>query len=181
VHLADVQRVVNPGDGDLLVARSTTVDDRCGWMVLLSSAPVLFCPDAEVMLTPQQNHDVQRFRQAVYLHLTGDSSGRLQRALAGPDPSVLVWRLGYWAEAISPSLEERRQGIQAIQSDLIPWLERVENHDAAVVTFLREFRRIIVIDSRREPTFAEDRLASFLNLESKQNREDFVLSYYSPK
>jgi hypothetical protein len=67
-----------------------------------------------------QNRDIHRFRQAGYLYLTGENSDLTQRALAGPNPSSLIWKLGYWAEAISPSAEERAQGIHAIQSDLIP-------------------------------------------------------------
>jgi hypothetical protein len=140
VELSPLLRRLNPTDRDLLIARSETVDDPCGWVVLMSPSPVLFCTDAEVMLTPQQNRDIHRFRQAVYLYLTGENSDLIRRALAGPNPSLLMWKLGYWAEAISPSAEERTQGIHAIQSDVVPWLERVENHDVEVSRFFRSFR-----------------------------------------
>lgn len=181
VELSQLQHLLNLTDSDLLIARSETVDDRCGWVVLMSPPPVLFCTDAEVMLTPQQNRDVHRFRQAVYLYLTGENSDLMQRALAGPNPSSLVWKLGYWAEAISPSAEERKQGIHAIQSDVVPWLERVENHDVEVSRFFRKFRRIIVIDSRQDHTFAADRLEAFLNLEGQQNFDDFSVLLYSSR
>ena len=181
VELSQLQPLINPTDRDLLIARSETVDDPCGWVVLMSPSPVLFCTDAEVMLTPQQNRDIHRFRQAVYLYLTGENSDLMQRALAGPNPSSLIWKLGYWAEAISPSAEERTQGIQAIQSDLIPWMERVENHDVEVSSFLRKFRRIIVIDRRQDHTFAPDRLATLLNLEGQQNFDDFVVLFYASR
>lgn len=118
---------------------------------------------------------------ALYLYPTGEDSTRLQQALAAPDPAKLIWRLGYWAEAISPSVEERKQGIQAIQSDLIPWLARVENHDAAVVAFFHKFRRVVVVDSKRESVFAPTRLSTFLSLESKHDSGDFVLLYYTPR
>jgi hypothetical protein len=93
----------------------------------------------------------------------------------------MMWKLGYWAEAISPSAEERTQGIHAIQSDVVPWLERVENHDVEVSRFFRNFRRIIVIDSRQDHTFTADRLAAFLNLEGQQNYDDFVVLFYASR
>ena len=83
VELSQLQRLINPTDRDLLIAPSETVDDSCGWVALMSPSPVLFCTDAEVMLTPQQNRDIHRFRQAVYLYLTGKNSDLMQRALAG--------------------------------------------------------------------------------------------------
>ena len=147
----------------------------------MSPSPVLFCTDAEVMLTPQQNHDIHRFRQAIYLYLTGENSNLMRRVRAGPSPSSMMWKLGYWAEAISPSAEERAQGIHAIQSDVVPWLERVENHDVEVTRFFRNFRRIIVIDSRQDHTSTADRLAAFLNLEGQQNYDDFVVLFYASR
>jgi hypothetical protein len=73
-----------------------------------------------------------------------------------------------------------RNGYTPFSSDLIPWLERVENHDVEVSGFLRKFRRIIVIDRRQDHTFAPHRLATFSNLEGQQNFDDFiVLSYAS--
>jgi hypothetical protein len=170
-----------PAEGDLVIARSQTVDDACGWVTLLSREPVLFCTDAEVILTPQQNREIHRFRQAVYLYLSGQDSGFLKRALTAPDPSSLMYRLGYWAEAVSMSLEERKEGVRAIQADLIPLLERVESHDLAVNTFFRQFRRIIVIDNQQDHTFSPERLASFLKLQRQQNSDNLVLLSYSPR
>jgi hypothetical protein len=181
VELSRLQGVWSPRNGDLVIARSKSVDDPCGWIVLLSKAPVLFCTDAEVMLTPQQNRDIHRFRQAVYLYLSGKDSGLLKRALTAPDPSSQMYQLGYWAEATSLSTEERREGIRAIQADLVPWLERVENHDVTVNSFFRQFQRIIVIDNQRDRTFAAERLALFLKLEGQQNSDGLVLLSYVPR
>lgn len=181
VQISRLQPVFNSGDSELLIARSTTVDDSCGWLALLSTSPVLFCTDAEVMLTPQQNRDIHRFRQAIYLYLTGESRDRLRQTLAAGDTSNVIWRLGYWAEAISWSGEERQQGIQAIESDIIPQLERVDNRDVEVVNFFRNFHRIVVVDTQRNSTFVPDRLASFLKLEGQQVSNNFVLSFYTPR
>ena len=180
VRVAHLLSSWRPMEGDLLIARSLNVDDDCGWITLLSKGPVLFCTDAETMLTPQQNRDIHRFRQAVYLYMSGKGSGSLQRALAAPDPSMQIWQLGYWAEALGTS-EERNEGIHAIQSDLIPLLEQVERHDAAVDAFFHQYRRIIVIDNQRDRAFAPDRLASYLRLEGQQTNDDLVLLSYASK
>lgn len=181
VGLSHLRRAWIPNKGDIVLAPSKDVDDACGWMVLMSSSPVLFCTDAEVMLTPQQNRDVHRFRQALYLYFTGEDSNSLQHELSGSDPSSLMYRLGYWAEAVSHSTGERRQGVLEIQTDLIPLLHRVEDHDLAMTTFLGNFRRIIVIDKQQDHTFASDRLTSFLEPKGNQSNKDFVVSFYSPR
>lgn len=181
IELARLEEKWKAEEGDLVIARSKDADDVCGWMVLLSKAPTLYCTDAEVMLTPQQNREIQRFREALYLYLTGSDSASLQRALAKSDPSRLMYQLGYWAEATSFSADERNDGIRAIQSELVPWLERVQSHDGMVNAFFRNSRRIIVVDDRRDPTFDAERLASFLRLEGQQQSGDLSLLFYTPR
>ena len=102
VELTDLQRSLNSNNQDLVIARSREVDDACGWIPLVSTSPVLFCTDAEVMLTPQQNRDIHRFRQALYLYFIGEDSSALQREISVPDASSIMYSLGYWAEAVSP-------------------------------------------------------------------------------
>lgn len=181
VELARMFDMWRPNERDLVIAPSRSVDDDCGWVVLLSKVPVLFCTDAEVMLTPQQNQDVQRFRQALYLYLTGKDSGYLRRGITDPNPVSLMYQLGYWAEATSFSGEERKEGLRAIQIDLIPWLERVEEHDVAVSSFFRQFRRVVVIDDRKNPIFPPARLASFLRFEGERHFDNLELLSYVPQ
>jgi hypothetical protein len=181
VQLSNLERGLNLSSRDLVLAPSKTVDDACGWLPLMSPSPVLFCTDAEVMLTPQQNRDVHRFRQALYLYFIGEDDGVLQRELSVPDPSSLMYRLGYWAEAVTPSAEERKQGVIQIKSDLIPLLREIEMRDSVVNAFFSNYTRIIVVDRDRDHTFDSDRLASFLELERNQKFEGFVVSFYRPK
>ncbi len=107
-----LQGTWKPKEGDLIVARSHNVDDPCSWIPVLAAQPVLFCTDAEVMLTPQQNLEVHRFRQAIYLYLTGRDSVSLDKVLAGPNAKDLRYELGYWAEAVSWSPEEQAQAFK---------------------------------------------------------------------
>jgi hypothetical protein len=92
-----------------------------------------------------------------------------------------MYGLGYWAEAASSSLEERNQGLRAIQADLIPQLQRVEQHDPVVEAFFRNFRRIIVIDNKPDHTFSPERLASFLKLQGQESRDRLVFLSYLPR
>lgn len=181
VELSRLQGAWNLKEGDLVIARSQSADDLCGWTVLLSKAQVLYCTDAPMMLTSQQIRDIHRFRQALYLYLSGKDSVFLERALSGPESSSLMYRLGYWTEAMALSAEDRMEGVHAVRADLIPLLEQVERHDFAVNRFFQEFRRIIVIDSARHRTFDDERLASFLKPEGQQNGDDLVLLTYVPK
>jgi hypothetical protein len=170
-----------PANGDLFIARSRQVDDACGWAALITATPVLFCTDAEVMLTPQQNQEIHRFRQALYLYFCGENSGGLKRILRDPDPTKALYQLGYWAEAISWSGEEKNEGLRGVESDLLPFLEGVERRDAAAGKFLRQFRRVILIDDLQYPAFVPARVGSFLRLDREQRVDNWEMRYYTPE
>jgi hypothetical protein len=170
-----------PAQGDLVIARSLTVDDACGWVALLSRGPVLFCTDAETMLTPQQNLDIHRFRQALYLYFTGRDTAYLQRVLTDPHPSGPMYQLGYWAEATSFSPEEQQEGRRGIETELMPFLERVQSHDVIATNFFRQFQRIIVIDDLQDPAFVPARLDSFLKLEGEKHLGNGIVFSYVPQ
>lgn len=180
-ELSNLQRLWTPTPGDLIIARSKVVDDACGWISLTSSTPVLFCTDAEVMLSPQQDIEIHRFRQALYLYFTGEDSSDLEQKLSSSDPRSTMYRLGYWGEAVSTSLEERNQGISQIETDLLTRLKEVEERDPSATEFLANFKRIIVIDEPKEPAFASERLAAFLVPGEQYSFGDFEVQFYKPR
>jgi len=170
-----------PAEGDLFIARSLDVDDVCGWVALIAKAPSLFCTDAEVMLTPQQNREIHRFRQALYLYFVGKSSDYLRTLVTSANPERAMYQLGFWAEAISFSPEEKNEGLRGIQAELLPFLARVETHDSAATDFFHQFHRIILIDDLQNPAFDRGRLDFFLKLQEERHSDTWRLSYYVPK
>jgi hypothetical protein len=170
-----------PAPGDLVIARSQVVDDTCGWIFLLTQNQVLYCTDAEVMLTPQQNLDIHRFRQAIYLYFEGRDSDSIRRVLTGSRRLSLMYELGYWAEAASLSATEQAEGVRAVEHDLIPLVDQVGRRDIAVSNFFRQFRRIVVVDDPKSPTFSEDRLEAFLKLDVDQHSDNLQVRIYSAR
>lgn len=167
--------------GELFVARSRVVDDACGWVALLSRGPVLFCTDAETILTPLQNRDVHRFRQALYLYFSGKDKDYLESVIRSANPGPAMYQLGFWAEATSLSRDEQQEGLRGIQVDLIPALGRIERHDPAVSQFFHQFRRILVVEDLHDRVFDSARLSSFLRLEGEQYLDHWELLSYVPE
>jgi len=172
---------LKPEDGDLVIARSRDVDDACGWIFLLFKAPVLYCTDAQVMLTPRQNLEGHRFREAIYLYLTGEDRAAFDQRLHGPSRLNTLYSLGYWAEAVSPSAAEQNEGVEAAEGQVASWLERIEQGDPAVGEFFRGFRRVVVIDDAGKPAFVQTRLASFLKVQAGLQRANFKVEIFVPK
>ncbi len=181
VQMIRLLGLLQPSPRDLLIARSQVVDDACGWAALLSRGPVLFCTDAETMLTPQQNHNINRFRQALYLYMSGKDSDYLQWVVQSPNPAGPMYQLGFWSEGTSLSREEREEGLRGIREDLMPLLQRIERHDPAASQFFHQFSRIIVLDDLPNPTFIPARLSSFLKLQGEQHLDNWVLLSYLPE
>ena len=153
-------------ENDLVIARSLTVDDDCAWVPLISKSHVLFCRSAQVLLSPEQNQQIQRFRQALYLYFTNKDALWVERVLndrAGAELSRLTF-LGQ----ITTNAESRQKNIDAVRSELIPLLVKVEKRDPEVVDFFGRYRRIIVIDDSQDPYFAGSRLSQYLQIGKQQ-------------
>ena len=172
---------LEPQASDLVIAQSRFVDDACGWIPLLTKAQVLYCTDAQVMLTPQQNLEIHRFRQAIYLYLTGNDSVALRQTLRGPNRLKTMYELGYWAEAASLSSPEQNEGVQAIESQIVPWLERVEQGDPEVHRFFQHFRGVVVVDKIQMPAFVPARLETFLKPEEEREVSDLRIGIYTAR
>jgi len=184
VDEAEFSRVMATIEGnanELIVARSQSVDDPCGWGFEFTRDPVLYCTDAEIMLTPEQNLEIQRLRQSIYLFLTGRDSRSLRSALAGPSRLGLMYELGYWAEATSLSRSEQEDGVKDINKDLIRRLEQVEQGNPWVSSFFKGFRKIVVVDRVKNPIFPEDRLGRWLNFNGAYQIGNLKVSNYTSK
>lgn len=153
---------------DLLIVRAEVADDLCSWAPLVSPAKVLYCRNAAVLLTDNQTKGLQRFRQAFYLYLEGANVRGLDRVMSTPALLDKQLRLAFFGSA--PSNEgERSDGLREARTDLLPYLEQVESHDAKSIDFLRGFTRLIVIDDRSHPLFEPERLRSYLTVQQESS------------
>jgi hypothetical protein len=166
---------------DLVIANARFVDDTTSWIPLLSSATVLFCRNAEFLLTAEQENNIQQYREAIYLYLTGHDRVRLDRALS-PAGSI--------KEQKFLSLTQRRQLLEGPHRDsalvemrngLGAFLSRIENQDPDTVRFFRKYARILVIDTAERPTFVASRLENYLQITRSERGRDIVFSWYKPR
>jgi len=155
------------GPNDLLVVRAEEADDDCSWAPLVSSATVLYCRNASVLLTREQNQTMQRFRQALYLYLRGNREQDLDEIMQTPGVSDRQLRLAFFGAA--PSNErEREMGLDAVRRELFPLLDEVERHAPEPTNFFRRFARVIVIDDKMRSLFDPQRISSYLTVQQQR-------------
>ena len=166
---------------DLLVVHARDVDDACEWVPLVSAARVLFCRNAASLLAPEQNHTLQRSRQALYLYFTGMDSAELKQIMDDPKAIDEQMRLAYFGGLLPFRKEDRQEGLNEIRMELIPFLENTERGDSRLRDMLRQFPRILVIDNRLHPVFSRQRLESYLSIQSEADNRDLTAIYCAPK
>jgi len=164
---ANLLQSIPAGAGDLLILPAKTVEDPCEWTPLLSPAKVLYCRNAAALLTPNQILTIQRFRQALYLYFTGEESQRIESMAKDPKALDEEMRLAYFGGIIPFRQAERAEGLSAIRTELIPLLDEATQRDRAMQAFFRQFSRVLVVDSRQDPVFDRQRLASYLVIQKE--------------
>jgi hypothetical protein len=174
VEFAQILRASSPEQGDLIIARALTVDDNCAWVSLLSRAHSLFCRNAQVLLSPEQNQNIQRFRQALYLYFSGKNRSWAEGVLNDANNETELSRLMFLGE-YSSDAKERNKHVDSTRAGLIPFLTKIESNDREVHSFLSSYQRILVIDSVSRPTFAEDKLSTYLRVEGRKTSGSFVV------
>ncbi len=167
---AELVRVLQsdpPQASDLVIARSLVVDDDCGWVPLITRSHVLFCRSAQVLLSPEQNGEIQRERQAFYLYFTGKDAAWVEGILQNPRAEAELARLTFLGQ-VTTDVAERQEGIDSVRNQLLPILTKVQDGDPAMRSFFSRYRRILVVDEMANPYFVESRLAAYLRVETRQ-------------
>jgi hypothetical protein len=180
-EIASLLKSIPVRPDDLLIVRANTVDDPCEWAPLVSGARVLFCRNAAALLTLNQNHTIQRFRQALYLYFIGKDSRQLERITEDLNAFEEQMRLAYFGGVIPFRREEREEGLREIRTELIPLLDGAERQDPPQHAFLRQYSRILVVDNRQHPAFDRQRLASYLAIQKELPWGDLTVLFCNPK
>ena len=168
----------NPAEpGDLVIAQH----DACGWVPLLSRAQLLFCRNAQAMLSPGQNHDLQRTREAWYLYFMGKRSGWVDSVSRDPDNLHRLETYGLYGEVSAYVGPELAKQVNVVRGDLIPKLERLERHDPQDYAFLRQFHTIWVIDNKNAPIFQRTKLDEYLDIHSQESSGDLIIYAATPR
>ena len=168
-----------PQAGDLVIARSMLVDDDCAWVPLVSAARVLYCRNVQVLLTPEQNQQTQRFRQALYLYFTGKDDAWVEHVLEDPTNLAELTRLTFLGQ-VTTDATERQKGVNAVRADLIPLLKEVETQDPGVVAFFAAYPQILVIDNVQKPYFDESRLAKYVSVDKREKSGQLLVLHCVP-
>ena len=156
-----------PDSGDLLIAGSLTVDDDCAWVSLLSSSHVLFCRNAQVLLSPEQNEQTQRFRQALYLYFTNKDHRWVEDVLNDPTAVAELTRLLFLGQ-VTTDAADRETGIDSVRNSLVPLMLKVESGDPDIRSFFSGYRRVLVIDNVAKPFFIDARLSTYFKIEDQR-------------
>lgn len=165
-QLADAVQSAAPQAADLVLAHSLSVDDDCAWVPLLSPSHVIYCRNAQVLLSPGQNRDVQRSRQALYLYFTGKDARWVEQILNDPAALSELTRLMFLGQ-VATNKADRDEAAREVRTDLIPKLNRIEQKDPAVRSFFAQYENIFVIDKIVDPYFSEERLSQYFNIENR--------------
>jgi len=169
---ADMVRWFERGEvsrNDLVIAQY----DACAWVPLLSDAEILFCRPAQCLLTPQQNRQLQRFREVLYLYFIGKDQQWLET-------TTQLERYGFYFELTGKGAE-RNQRIDEVRSELRPFFEQVERGDPAIKEFLRRFRKVWIVQQAQSPLFVDSRLSSYLDLHEREKVGELIVTSSVPR
>jgi len=161
---------------DLVITRfAGTAFDDCEWIPLLSDAQVLYCRNAQLTLTAQQNRAIQRLRETLYLYFDGKDQQWLANATQF-EPYGLYGEISSFHTAA-----ERSARIAALRREMLPLFEQIERRDPAIMMFFRRFQRIWVIENREDQKFLADRLSSYMGITAREDSRSLVITMATPR
>ena len=178
-ELAQSLQADPPQPDDLVIARAATVDDDCAWAPLITDSHVLFCRNAQVLLSPEQNRGIHRLRQALNLYFSGRDADWVEHVIREPHAENDLLRLMFLGQDTSdPS--DRAVGIKELKTDLIPRLVSVQQRDPQMLAFFSQYKRIFVVDNFTHPSFLLPRLSSYFQIEERTRTGDLLLLRCKP-
>ena len=162
--------------GDLVITQfSTTAYDDCEWVPLLTSAQVLYCRNAQLTLTAQQNREVQRLREVLYLYFNGKDQQWLEN-------TTEFEGYGLYGELSSfHTPAERQERVVALRNEMRPYFKEVEDQAPSITGFFRGFRRIWIVQKRDDPQFVDSRLRSYFDIKNRETVRTLIVTEATAK
>lgn len=161
---------------DLVITQLTdSAYDDCEWVPLLSSAQVLYCRNAQLTLTAQQNREVQRLREVIYLYFNGKDQHWLEN-------TTQFEGYGLYGELSSfhrPAARQER--IVALRNEMRPYFKEVEDQSSSITGFFRGFRRIWIVQKRDDPQFVNSRLGSYFDIKNREAARTLMITEATAK
>ena len=165
---------------DLIVAPNDMLEDETSWLPLVSKAQVLFSGSAEFVLGSADAAENAR-RLALFLYLKGETADSVRVALWQQGVSPYQRLLVGFRRTQLLSSGERERTLVAVERELLPRLRDAEQRTPEVLRFLRQYRRIFVIDQAGDPFFRADRIGTVLRLEGERRlAEPWILRWGVP-
>ena len=125
--------------------------------------------------TPDQNRDVQRLREVLYLYFDGKDHQWLES-------TSQFARTGLYGELSSfRTPEELNARIVSLRQEKRPLIDPVKRNDPSITSFFRRFRRVWVIQNRENHLFVNERLASYFDLQQPETSGRLLITPAQPK
>lgn len=158
--LADALAQAHAGPGDLVVAPAEGVDEGACWVPFVTGARVLYCHNAEMIMTADQRNQLQRDRFATYLYLSGRDEDWIRQSLASraaaTAPTATILQI---TERLP--VEEARDPaplLQRIRTEMESRLGKIKAGDPGFRAWMKSYRRVLVVDYAEQPRFDTSRL-----------------------
>jgi len=150
---------------DLVIAPAKTVDDPSAWVPVVSRAQVLYARNAEFVLD-HAALPVQDERLARQLYFAGMTPSELARVL-DPNGGTLTEqaRIIPVGERFFYDTADWERVLGNARERLMPLTKTLEGNPAEMSAFLKQYARVVVIDTRNDPDFAAERLVQHLKVD----------------
>jgi hypothetical protein len=168
---------------DLVVAPGQFSDDISSWVPLVSSARVLYTPNAENILSLDSIRSEQTFRQALYLTLGGMNLAHLTSITESGKFDLFnsLEQHGDRGYQNSPLEADRLRVGTTLRERLGPLLSRLESNPTSANPLFVGYRRVVVIDSSVHPLFQPSAFAPWLEIEQVYQRNGTRVWICRPK
>jgi hypothetical protein len=164
--VAEIQKLaLTPND--LVVAPGQFSDDISSWVPLVSTARVLYTPNAECILPLDSIRMEQTFRQALYLTLGGMNLPQLTSITErrNLDPLNSLEQHADRGYHDSPLEADRLRVRTILKARLGPLLSRLQSNTTSANPLFSGYDRVLVIDSSSVPFFQPSAFTPWLEIE----------------
>ncbi|NPA81106.1 MAG: hypothetical protein GXO31_00670 [Epsilonproteobacteria bacterium] len=170
-------------DKDTLIITPTFVPSLISPIsfALKCKAEILYHPDAHFLSSKERGKDPHKIRQAIYYYLMGKDEEWIRDVW---DPKT-DWRVQY--DLVIPALrlylrdKNRERFLREKEEEMEFYYKTYVEDEGALHKFFGKYKKIVVVDFKKDPFFKEDRLDSVMKMRSKEQTDRMNFYVMEPR